>query len=162
MRKMIMILGTILITAMVLISGSAVATWVHVTYFWETNTTNPGNIDGAPDGTVASLGKNVPPPTLGSIHLDLGPSNAMPNSQDFTVFAGSIVNETYYVYVGETSDVNASSYIGTGWDTENLTFQTPSMGDGAWRYIFLEGITGALSTDPGPGPEIDAVGWDKP
>jgi hypothetical protein len=58
-----------------------------------------------------------------------------------------------------------TQYVGTGWDTDDLIFQTPSGPPGTlWRYIFLEGKTGIAIADGGDyayGPDIDAVGWYK-
>ena len=162
MRKTGAILGTLLIAAVLIISGSAAATWVWVTLHSSNNCTSPGNIAGVPDGNEASLGNYGPPAVLGWIITELGSGNEMPNNQDFTVFAASSLNESYDIYVGETSNPAATQYVGTGWDTEDLTFQTPSTGKDAWRFIYLEGKTGTLTGDPAPGPEIDAVGWDKP
>ncbi len=160
MKRFGTILG-ILLTVTILISGSAVA-WVYAYWIDEDNTTDIDYIDDL-DGNHASLGEHNPPapPVLGWVLLDLGSGNEMPNSQDFTVFADSIGNETYDVSVGETPNPAATEYVGTGYDTQRLTFQTPSTGDDAWRYILIEGKTGGLSLDPAYGPDIDAVGWDK-
>ena len=158
-----MMLGTILISAVILISGSAVATWVHVTYIAQNNTTFPGNIDGAPDNAAVSLGTTGPPPGFGWILCDLGLSNVMPNSQDFTVFAPatiSVHNESYNVYV--SPNAIDFTYVGTGWDSKSEIFTTPSTGGNLWRYIYLETNYGHSGDDPAPGPELDAVGWDKP
>ena len=81
--------------------------------------------------------------------------------RDFTVFAESESNETYDVSVGETSDPEATTYVGTGYDTQDLIFQAPSTGDDAWRYIYIEGKSGDYAPDPAYGPDIDAVSWDK-
>lgn len=163
MRKAIMMLGTILITAVILISGSAVATWAYaqsiVSYG---NVTNPNNILYAPDDYYASLAVyNAPILTIGWIFIDLGSENAMPNSQDFTVFADTIIEEIYDVSVSEISDLRYVTYVGRGSDNNDETFTTPSIGGGAWRYILIEGYIGATAQDPEPGPDIDAVGWDN-
>ena len=162
MKKSIAILGTLL-TVIILISGSAVATMVFAYWIDRDNTTRWWLIDDL-DGEYASLGRDGPPPVLGWILLDLGTTNAMPNSQDFTVFAETSGNETYDVSVCPGTDPEDTHYVGSGWDTENLTFQTPSSG-GPWRYIFLEGTSGLTAFAGGDyayGPDIDAVGWDKP
>ncbi len=163
MRKAIMMLGTILIAAVILISGSAVAwVWVDNVHSYN-NCTDPDHAVGAPDTQVASLGTVGPPPAMGWIFLDLGLSNAMPNSQNFTVFHyNNANNEEYNVSVSDTSDPDDAILVGFGWDQDDYTFTTPSSGGGAWRYILIKAYIGADSADPAPGPEIDAVGWDKP
>ena len=165
MRRNVAILG-ILLTVVILISGSAVAPWHFVAWVQEDHTTNPDYIDGAPNGDDASLGEYIPPadPVLGWILLDLGSGNEMGPGQDFTVFADNPVNETYDVGVSPDTSPAHTQYVGSGWDTENLTFQTPGEPfNGEWRYIFIQGTSGDLTfMDPIYGPEIDAVGWWEP
>jgi hypothetical protein len=164
MRKTVAIFGTLLIAAVLLISGSAVATWVYAIDNTSSNCMNPDYAENDPDGYDASLGEHVPPaePVLGWILLDLGSVNAMPANQDFTVFADSSSNETYTVWVSETSDVEYKQYVGSGWDTEDLIFTTPSGSGTSWRYILICGTSGQPTPqDPLYGPDIDAVGWDK-
>lgn len=166
MKRIGTILG-ILLTVTILISGSAVATWVHADHHEPayTDCENPTYAEGADNDEYASLGHDDPSPVLGYILLDLGSGNEMPPWQDFTVFADTDVNETYHVSVAPDDNPNATQYVGTGWDTEDLIFQTPGGPPGTlWRYIFLEGITGQPASGGGDyyyGPEIDAVGWDK-
>jgi hypothetical protein len=162
MKRFIVILGTLLIATVIIISGSAVATWVYVTVYSSDNCTDIDEIEGAPDDDYASLGEYGPPAVLGWVLLDLGSANAMPNSQDFTVFAGSAANETYEVHVIETPEPENKKYVGTGYDTKDFIFQTPSTGIEPWRYIYIMGTSGDWASDPAYGPDIDAVGWDKP
>lgn len=165
MGKAITTLGILLIVT-ILISGSAMAAWVWVTWIDEEDTSNTDNIDGAPDTYVISLGQDGTPPVLGWVLVDLGSGNEMPPSQDFRVVAQSSVEEDYDVFIGITSDVPYMQYVGSGIDTRNETFTTPaSPPTGMWRYILLQGqsgVTGALGGDHEYGPDIDAVGWDKP
>jgi hypothetical protein len=161
-RKIIVIFGTLLIAAVFIISGSAVAPYVH--YIDEDYTTDIYKIDGAPDDSYASIGKYIPPATyeLGWVWLELNLSDEMGPSQDFTVYAGYVdgSEETYNVYVGETRDVEGLAYVGQGNDTSDEIFTTPSQPFNAeWRYIFIEGVTGAYTPDPAYGPDLDAVGW---
>jgi hypothetical protein len=162
MRKIITIFGTLLITAIILISGSVVATFVYGEniYNYE-NVQNRSNILGAPDFNDATLGINSP--ALGAIVVELNSSDAMPADQQFTVYAwGSAVNESYSVSVSEDGE-NDVIYRGDGWDQENYVFTTPSTPGKSWRYIHLAGATGQTGgTDSLYGPEVDAVGWDKP
>ncbi|UCE74068.1 MAG: hypothetical protein JSV56_13780 [Methanomassiliicoccales archaeon] len=158
MRKILMILGTLL-TVTILLSGSAVAIWYYAQDASGTDCTNELNARFAPDGNHATVGKN--PSTLGNLVLDLK-TNPMGNSQDFTVFANSVVNETYHVEV-MTDDLTINTSVGDGWDTENLTFTTPSAPGHNWQYIIIHGVTGLTNiNDPIYGPEIDAVGWEAP
>jgi hypothetical protein len=168
MRKIVVTLGTLFIVAIILISGTAVATWVwadHAEAFPNTYCSNPSNAAGAPDGNYASLGFEGPPPELGWILLDLTSTNAMGPNQEFLVVAYTSINETYDVSVSPDTNPANTQYVGSGWDTENLTFTTPSQPfDGQWRYILIQGtsgITALLGGDFVYGPDIDAVGWDK-
>jgi hypothetical protein len=161
MRKTIMMTGTILIVAVILISG-AVAAWVYVDRLYSSyNCTDPDEALGVDDGIHASLGQVGPPPVWGWMFLELNISDVMPNSQDFTVYAESSIEETYLVSVSETPDPDEATYVGTGYDTDDEIFTTPSTGGGAWRYILIEAETSSTVWDPAPGAEIDAVGWDK-
>ncbi|UCE36801.1 MAG: hypothetical protein JSW00_14985 [Thermoplasmata archaeon] len=166
MRRFIAILGTLLIAMVIIISGSAVATWVYVTWIDEDNTSNTDNINGAPDDNYASLGEDGPPPVLGWVLLDLGSGNEMPFSQEFTVFADSSMEENYSVWVGETTEKATMSYVGDGSDLDDEIFTTPSQPfNGSWRYIYIEATSGLTAFEGGDyvyGPDIDAVGWDKP
>jgi len=165
MRKTVAIFGTLMIAAVLIISGSTVAAWVWADHHEAAYTycSNPTQAVGAPDGSYASLGFDGPPPVLGFIALDLGSLYAMPADQDFTVFADSPIEETYTAYVGITSDPQYSLYVGGGNDTRDFIFTTPASPPSAWyRYIFLNGTSGVQAGDYYYGPEIDAVGWDKP
>ncbi|UCE73424.1 MAG: hypothetical protein JSV56_10390 [Methanomassiliicoccales archaeon] len=161
MRKILMILGTLL-TVTILLSGSAVATWVYAQDAWGTDCTNELNARFAPDGNHATAGKNNPP-TLGTLYLKLANDDKMPPDTEFTVFAGgSAVNETYRVEV-MTDDLTINTTVGEGWDTENLTFKTPPDQGHEWQYIIIHGLTGLTNLwDTIYGPEIDAGGWNKP
>jgi hypothetical protein len=166
MRKAIMMTGTILIVAVILISGSAVATWRYVTWIDENDTTNTDGINGAENNDPISLGKaSPPPPSLGWVLVDLSSNYTMPNSTNFTVFAGVshpwATNESYDVFVCEDLD-GTETYVGTGWDGANYIFQTPPIGGNEWRYIYLYANVSSTAPDPVPGAEIDAVGWDEP
>jgi len=168
MRRTVAISGILLITVVLIISGSAVAAWHWIDHYeplYTVNCTSPWDAENAPDNDYASLGDDGPPPVLGWILLDLDLGNEMGPSQNFTVFAQSSVEENYTVYVSETTDLQYKLYIGSGWDTENLTFQTPSSPPTAkWRYILLVGVTGYAGGigDYAYGPDIDAVGWWEP
>jgi hypothetical protein len=153
-----MFLG-ILFTTTILLSGSATAVYVYGVSIYGSNlSTNTNSILGAPDSNHATLGQN--PSSLGYIVVDLGASNAMPASTQFTVFAdGGGITEYYTVSVSE--DMTTESYVGYDSDSGDKVFYTPSSGS-SWRYIRLAGATGSTSVwDPIYGPEIDAVGWDK-
>ncbi|UCE38641.1 MAG: hypothetical protein JSW00_05270 [Thermoplasmata archaeon] len=167
MRRFIAILGTLLIAMVITISGSAVATWVYAHWIDEDNTTNIGYIDVL-DTNYASLGEHIPPadPVLGWVLLELNLGDEMPFSQDFTVFANTPVEEEYSVWVGETTEKATMSYVGDGSDSGNEVFTTPSSPFNAkWRYIYIEATSGITSFEDGDydyGPDINAVGWDKP
>lgn len=162
MKRSIAILGTILITVVILISGSAVAPWHHAVgiYHYE-NVSDRFNILGAPNGTYASLGFDGPPPELGVIVLDLGSGNEMGPSQDFTVFADTAVEEDYSAAVAESPE-DDGVWVGDGEDTQDFNFTTPSTPGMEWRYIILIGTSGVTAFSGGDyyyGPDIDAVGW---
>lgn len=161
MRKALAIIG-VLLTATVLISGPAVAVWVFVTYYDPGISTYPGNIDGPPDGYYATLGQNDDPPVLGWMLVDLGFGNEMPNDQGFTVFANSTESEEYSVYV-KVLPSSEAYYVGSNYDTADHVFTTPQQSGPIYRYILLVGESGRISdSDPIYGPDLDAVGWDKP
>jgi hypothetical protein len=158
------ILGIIL-TIIILISGSAVAAWVYVTVYDYDDCTNIYEIEGTDDDTYATLGEN--PSTLGWVILDLGSGNEMPPSQDFTVFTYSTESENYAVSVstGALPDdwVPVNDQVIGDDDLDDHDFTTPSTPLKLWRYIKLVGLSGSVTMgDPTYGPEIDAVGWDKP
>jgi hypothetical protein len=165
MRKTIAILGTLLIAAVLIISGSAVAAWYYIDHVeTELYATNSGNIVGGPDSSFATCGQNGRPNKLGYIVGDLGSGNEMGPLQDFTVFANMTngINETYDVLVSEHPNLVDFVYVGSGWDSENLVFTTPGTDPSSWRYIWINGTSGYThpTFDPIHGPEIDAVGWE--
>ena len=171
MKKVVGILGVLGIAAIIIISGSAVATWVYVTVYDYDDCVNIDYIERAPDGYHATLGINVAPPPpyglLGSVILGLGSSNKMPPSTDFTVFAdvywgGNAERETYEVLVGD--NVNPFVSVGSADDQGDHDFTTPSTPGKEYQYIKIEATSGEppVPSDPIYGPEIDAVGWDKP
>jgi hypothetical protein len=158
MRKAIMILGTILIATVILISGSAVATWhyaVAVDHY--AFCTNPDEALDAPDGVYATIGVDGPPTILGTIFLDLGVYNGMGDNQQFWVFARSDVQEEYKVII-YTEGFETWVVCGYGYDDADEDFYTPSLGE-TWRYIEIQGWSGG-GYDPVNGPEIDAVGFE--
>lgn len=138
-----MILGTMLIAAVIIISGSVVATWVFAQRVVDyENVINPDNILYDDDDYYASLSGPFDPSW---IFIDLNSSNAMPNNQIFTVFAETSINEAYNVSVGEILNPAFAIYVGTGWDASDQTFTTPLFGSGAWRYVLIEGRTVIMS-----------------
>jgi hypothetical protein len=169
MRKMILMLGTVLI-ATILISGSAVA----VTYWIfdiddSGDCTNITNIIGSDDGNDATIGVSGSPDKLGWAVLDLGEFNPMPPSKDFTVYGSSLggnVEEDYSINVSEDPDDTDGVGLGNGDDNGNEVFTTPSTQGSSWRYIIIRGLSGDDDTapidDPVYGPEIDAIGWVWP
>jgi hypothetical protein len=163
MRKAITILGTLIITSIILISGSVVATFVYgESVYASDQASNVDNILGAPNPYDATLGENSPSEVNGAIVVELNSSDAMPADQQFTVYAGgTFLNESYNVSVSENGEDDVI-YIGDGDDQSDYVFTTPSWGS-SWRYIHLTGATGSRhALDDIYGPEIDAVGWDKP
>jgi hypothetical protein len=159
MRRYLTIFGIIL-TVVILLSGSAVAPDWH--YAEEValhyQCTYEEEALGYPDGVDATIGEN--PDKLGTIVLDLGADNEMGDSQDFTVFASSVYYEEYDVGVSEDTNPGNFTGVGSGNDTSDNYFRTPSTKGKSWRYIIIE----ATSGHGGPsedyyGPEIDAVGW---
>jgi hypothetical protein len=164
MRKLMMILGTILI-ATILISGSAVAVENYIIYVHSSNNcTNPTNAIGSPDGSYASIGVSGSPPQLGWIILDFDLGTSMDPDQDFTVYgtSGSGENESYLVSVWNQL-MTIHTNVGTGYDLTNHVFTTPSTGGQSWRYVQINGTSGSTGGDDGDtiyGPEIDAVGYD--
>jgi hypothetical protein len=163
MRKFIAILGTVLIAAVIIISGSAVAPWVdHVEI--STNCTNPDWAVGAPDLWHATVGQN--PSTLGELLLDLDAGNEMGASQLFTVYGFDNIdniNETYTLTIFN-NDFSASYGPYYGWDSADLDFYTPAFPlSPEWRFYGIIGTSGRIDftnhVDTIYGPEINAVGW---
>ncbi len=169
MRKTIMILGTILIAAVILISGSAVAgTWHYIDHVESSvDCTNPDNAVGQDDGIHATIGINssgLDPAKLGAICLDLGSGNEMGPNQEFWVNASSRVSEEYNVWVtDDPADLANHVYVGQNEDTAKHNFITPLTPNMSWRWVYIQGETGDdTNRDPTYGPEIDAVGWESP
>jgi hypothetical protein len=164
MRKAIMILGTILIAAVILISGSAVA-WTYAKVIIHSNDcTNIDKILGQDDNVHATLGKNYD--KIGAVLLDLDEGYEMPADQDFTVFAdGSILGngKTEYYEVFVSQDLITFELVGSDDDQDDHVFTTPDYGS-LWRYIHIacteNGGDYHPTLDPEFGPEVDAVGWD--
>ena len=72
------------------------------------------------------------------------------------------VSEDYEVWVSETY-LRFEDWVGQGTDDTTETFTKPSTGGNAWRYILICGTYGYRTySDDIYGPEINAVGWDKP
>ena len=164
MRKTVAIFGIILITAVLIISGSAVATWVYATSLDSySNCVDPRRILGPEDDAHATIGYN--PSSYGWIKVSLDAGHGMDANAEFTVFAwGSATTNDKEEYYTVSVGMSSSSYalVGSGDDQENHTFTTPNYGSD-WRYIFIQGISSDIGEgDPNYGPEITAVGWDEP
>jgi hypothetical protein len=163
-RKITTILG-FLIIATILISGSAVATWRYATSQNNIECTNPDEALDDPDEVYATIGNNGPLPELGVINLSMG-EHPIKWDTEFTIigapdFRGNI-NETYGVEV-MTANFTVQTVIGNGYDAANCVFTTPSEPEWYWQYVVITGSSGETdSEDSIYGPEIDAVGWDKP
>lgn len=166
MRRTVAIFGTLLIAAVLIISGSAIAQWLYIGGVVEyENCTNPEEAIGAPDDTYATIGINFPP-TLGKINLSLAALSGMPQYTEFTVFADSTVRENYSLYL--VSDLN--SEISTVWygndDTQDQDFTSTGLMDpdrDRWMYFIIESVEGSINeTDQIFGSEIDAIGWYLP
>jgi hypothetical protein len=166
MRGVVTILGTLLITVVVIISGSVVAaTWHYAQEVeFEEHCTNSTYILYDPDNDSASIGEY--PNVLGRILVDLGEDNWMGNNQNFTVFGGSspeCAKEEYDVWVSEDNEtIDYEDYCGRGDDRENEEFWTPSEIGKQWRYIYIHAVSGHPSGGDAFGPDIDAVGWYEP
>jgi hypothetical protein len=160
MRKPIMILGTLVITAVIIISGPAIAgTWHYgvsiVDYY---NCSNPNDVLGAPDGEHCTLGTTAL--ELGWIIVNLSYGHEMGSNQEFWVFADSACTEYYYVVIStDISFETSHEYLPVSDDTDHYFF-TPNEPTAGWLYIMLVGYTGVPEgADPHYGPEVDAVGW---
>jgi hypothetical protein len=159
MKKIILILGTILI-ATILISGSAVAASWFIVYVDDSGSvTNINNILGGDDGSHASIGVNVGGGgNLGWAVLNLSDSAPMPPSTTFTVFAaGGATTEEYSINVSQYPNDVVGVWLGNGDDSGDFDFTTPSLQGSAWQFIIIRALTGAQ--DSIYGPEIDAIGW---
>jgi hypothetical protein len=172
MRRIVAILGTLLIAMVIIISGSAVAVWhfARVITLYD-DTTNEDEILDAPDDVHATLGENgiyPNPDKLGFVVVDLGMGHEIPADHDFTVFAtpGSLYynykTEEYLVAVGESSD--SFELVGGDDDQGDHVFTTPNKPGNLYRYILITGTDGepGVTEDPIYGPEVDAVGWEGP
>jgi hypothetical protein len=157
MRKIIAILGTILIST-ILISGSAVAaTYYIISVSSSSYCSYPNNAVGSPDDTYATIGFEG---NNGEIILDFGSSAAMGSDQLFTIHGtdGAGITEDYDVTVLDLNMLNPTP-LGSGIDTQDEDFTTPS--SGTWRYVKIEGECSDVSReDPLTGPEIDAVSYE--
>jgi hypothetical protein len=165
-KKHMTVLGALLTLTMLIGTSVPVQaqTWhygqsIYYGYWGTQNCHNATNALSGPNTLFATAGTNGPPPALGKCVIDLGSGNEMGPNQNFTVFATSVVNETYWVTVW----VDNTSRHSTGWygyDVKNYEFFTPPTSGKLWRFIEIVGITGSISgSDPIYGPEIDAVGW---
>jgi hypothetical protein len=117
--------------------------------------TNGSYILGHEDTNEATIGYGG-----GWIVVELKPGDYMDADQLFTVYSvGGGVTESYDVGVSE--DLNTEVYVGSGDDSGDQTFYTPSSPDPAsWRYIRIVASSGTWGPgDTIVGPEIDAVGW---
>jgi len=165
---MVAIFGTLIIAAVLIISGSAAAPYAdHYEPAYTTNCTNPNDAVGSPNNDDATIGQNGPPPALGVLMLDLDEGNEMGANQLFTVYGWSVfgvnINETYNITI-YTDDFGDSYGPYNGWDSADLDFYTPSNPPTAeWRYIEITGtygeVQGGNEYDTTYGPEIDAVGY---
>jgi hypothetical protein len=165
MRKIVAILGTLLIATVIIISGSAVAGWYYAFYV-DSYQDCKNRFDALyePDGSHATIGINEPNLTLGWIILDLGEQTGMLGGQEFTVYASSSVKETYKIRLISTHKVTYSSWWTGCDDTKNEDFTAPETPpQGIWRYYEIHSEEGNNSdeNDPIYGSEIDAVGYDQ-
>jgi hypothetical protein len=160
-----MMIGTILISAVILISGSAVATWIYASSVYsDEDCENSEEALGAPDEECATVGTNDPDPTIGDLWLDFGFAG-ISNDVDIYVYGDAVSNppEYYTVYI-YNNDLSYSSLLGSGQSDQTTNyFDTGSPNTGFWEFIRIIGTSGSTSpSDPIYGPEIDAVGYDSP
>ncbi len=156
------ILGTLLIAAVFIISGSAVAGWYYA-YHVDSYQDCTDRFDALyePDGSHATIGTGPPNETLGWIILDLGEQTGMLGGQEFTVYANSPVKETYKIRLISTNKLTYSSWWTGCDDTKNEDFTAPGTPpQGIWRYFEIHSEEGSSGGDP-YGSEIDAVGYDQ-
>jgi hypothetical protein len=159
MRKLIMILGTLLI-ATILISGPVIAAEEFIIRVENyENCTNQNEAVGSPDSTYATIGVN--PSTLGWIELDFATGTSMSPDQNFTIYGMSTgETETYNVTVID-QDRTWFIPLGSGEDTTDEVFTTPSTEGLSWRWVNITATSGNKGTgDLIYGPEIDAVGYE--
>lgn len=164
MRRIGAISGTLLIAMIIIISGSAVATWVYATSIHSySNCTNRTDILGSEDDFHATIGRN--PSSYGWIIVALDAGHGMDAKTNFTVFAygSGFSNDKVEDYdVSVSMSPTNFQYVGSDDDQEPHNFTTPNYGSD-WRYIYIVGTSGDIGLgDPYYGPEITAVGWDEP
>jgi hypothetical protein len=164
MRKTIAIIGTLLIAAVLIISGSAVASWLYVGDVEDyEDCTNPYEAIGAPDGDHATIGINFPP-TEGWINLSLAALSGLPQYTEFIVFASSTVRENYSLQVVSLLFQKSSWSFGND-DTQNQDFTTETLNNpqnDVWMYFMIYCEGGSINdTDQIYGSEIDAIGWNR-
>jgi hypothetical protein len=161
-RKILILLGTFFI-ASILISGQVIAVEDYyieqVDDYEDCINTNEARYEE--DYRYASLGDGDPP-VLGWIKLDFGSGTSMGPSQDFTVygFLTGTTEEYNVTVISQSIFGPVSEYVGSGEDTSNEIFTTPSTPNISWRYVLIEATSGSTSGgDSYYGPEIDAVGY---
>ncbi|UCE36799.1 MAG: hypothetical protein JSW00_14975 [Thermoplasmata archaeon] len=155
MKRFVIIFGIVLAVT-IFMSGSSVAPWI-VSTTGSMYCTNANEAIGAPDGVHATAGQNNPK-RLGMLRLAFDEGDGIPPSTTFTVYASSTINESYGIQIESANLTEA--VLGNGWDTENLTFETPSDPGEVWQYVYITGATGQTGFgDSIYGPEVDAVGW---
>ena len=165
MRNTVAILGTLLIAAVLIISGSAVAGWYYaIDVDNESNCENSDEALGEQDTVHATIGTNIPVPTLGEIILTLGVQTGMLYGEEFTIYASSTVKETYSMRLLSGVTRTESTWWRECDDTtdEDFTAPLPPYQE-TWCFVEIyseEGSTNA--TDQIYGSEIDAVGWEQP
>jgi hypothetical protein len=162
MKRYIAISGILLLVAVIIISGSAVATWYYIVKVdSETNCTNASNALYSPDDNHATIGQN--PSTIGTIILDLGTGTSMEGGEEFIVYASSVQRENYTIRLLSDATRTPSSPWTQRDDTTDvyLTAPTPP-GDEAWRFFEITSEEGDTSDDGDTifGSEIDAIGFD--
>jgi hypothetical protein len=159
MRKIILMLGTILI-ATILISGPVMAEEIYIARVESSvDCTYPSNAVGIHNDAYATIGEN--PSTLGLIILDFGLALSMGSDQEFTIYGMSHgETETYDVRVIE-QDGTTYADLGSGEDTTDEVFTTPSTSGRDWRWVKITATFGNKGDgDNNYGPEIDAVGYE--
>jgi hypothetical protein len=163
MKRNIAISGGLLIVAMIIISGSAVATSYYVIRVdSQTSCTSASNILYTEDGSYATIGQN--PSTLGEIIIDFGVGTGMEDGDPFTIFADSIKLETYKIrLINDATPPYRSSWWTGQDDTTDVVLYAPDPGSGrVWRYVEIHSENGDTSDDGDTiyGSDIDAVGFD--
>ena len=117
------------------------------------NTTLPNAALGAPDGVVASLGRE------GFLVIDTGAGNEIVDGPgvDFTItealFVADILPEAYRVWVGDAYVQN--TLVGTGLGTQS--FDLTGTGVASARYVRIEDATAGAPEDPFAGFDLDAL-----